>query len=566
MKRLLVITYYWPPTGGSGVQRWVKFCKYLPEQGWQPVVYTPLNPSQLARDESLLGEIPPCVEVLKTRIFEPYELYSRLMRGVAGASGNSGGAGASSAAAPGVAGASSGADAAGASGSAGSSGVQVNSGGAGSSGNSGTAHASAFSQAEVNPVNASHKGLFKRFSLWVRGRFFIPDPRVSWVRPSVRFLLKYLKEHPVDAVVTTGPPQSMHLIGLALKRKLGVRWIADFRDPWTEIFYYKHLGLSAAADKKHRALEQSVLDEADAVIAVSPPVRDDFAAATATPVHLITNGFDPSDFEDAPAAAPAPMGSSAPTQIIPTTDANPKPGNAPAAAPAPMGSSAPKSDAAPAAAPNPRPAEATTTDAAPAPTGTPAPKPKPKAAPAAAPTTPFRLVHTGLFASDGDPTKLWTALAKLCASDPSFAARLEIRLIGKTDASIIASIQAAGLSSQLRNLGYLPHEQTTREQQHADLLILPLRREPEYAKVLPGKIFEYLAARRPILGIGQSDGAAAAILRDAGAGQMFDWDASDDELRAFITADHTISSDISRYSRRSTTGQLALLLNEITSQ
>ena len=234
MKRLLIITYYWPPTGGSGVQRWVKFSKYLPERGWQPVIYTPENPEQLALDESLLADIPECAEVIKTHITEPYEIYRRLTGGKKGA--------------------------------------------------------------EVNPVNAQHKNWKQRLSLWIRGNCFIPDPRIGWVRPSVRFLVKYLKEHPVDAVVTTGPPQSVHLIGRGLKRALGLHWIADFRDPWTEMFYYKHLGLSAAADRRHRRLEQSVLDGADTIVSVSPPVAADFRAKTKTPVVLITNGFDEDDF------------------------------------------------------------------------------------------------------------------------------------------------------------------------------------------------------------------------------------------------------------------------------
>ena len=288
MKRLLIITYYWPPTGGSGVQRWVKFSKYLPQFGWQPVIYTPENPEQLAIDESLLSDIPDCAEVIKTHISEPYEIYRRLT----GAKGKA---------------------------------------------------------QEVNPLNAQKKSLGKKISLWLRGNIFIPDPRIWWVRPSVRFLTKYLREHPVDAVVTTGPPQSMHLIGRGLKRRLGVKWIADFRDPWTEMFYYKHLSLSRFSDRRHRRLEQSVLDEADLVIAVSPPVARDFSAKTATPVKLITNGFDEDDF-----AAP----------VEPRTDGK------------------------------------------------------------------FTLVHTGLFASDGNPLNLWDVLAGKCREDSEFRSRLQIRLAG----------------------------------------------------------------------------------------------------------------------------------------
>lgn len=417
MKRLLIITYYWPPTGGSGVQRWVKFSKYLPQFGWQPVIYTPENPEQLAIDESLLSDIPDCAEVIKTHISEPYEIYRRLT---------------------------------------------------GSKGKT----------QEVNPLNAQKKSLGKRISLWLRGNLFIPDPRIWWVRPSVSFLEKYLREHPVDAVVTTGPPQSMHLIGRGLKRRLGVKWIADFRDPWTEMFYYKHLSLSRFSDRRHHRLEQSVLDEADLVIAVSPPVASDFAAKTETPVKLITNGFDEDDF-----AAP----------VEPRTDGK------------------------------------------------------------------FILVHTGLFASDGNPLNLWDALAAKCREDSAFRSRLQIRLAGKTDPEIISAIRERGLGDNLVNLGYLPHEQTVAEQRSADILLLPLRQEPEYAKVLPGKIFEYIAARRPVLGIGQSDGAAAAVLRDAGAGEMFGWEEKE-ALMEFILASHPEPSGAEKYSRRRLTEQLVKLL------
>ena len=417
MKRLLVITYYWPPTGGSGVQRWVKFCKYLPQYGWQPVVYTPENPERLAYDESLLKDVPECAEIIRTRILEPYAAYRRLIGGKAGRS-------------------------------------------------------------EVNPVSGGEKTAVQRLSLWVRGNFFVPDPRVSWVRPSVRYLKGYLKEHPVDAVVTTGPPQSMHLIGLGLKKALGLKWIADFRDPWTEMFYYKHLELGRRADRRHHELERQVLDGADTVIAVTPYVRDDFAARTQTPVALITNGFDEDDFAG----------------VRPAVHEG-----------------------------------------------------------------KFTIVHTGLFAADGNPLNLWDMLAEKCVNDPEFASKLQIRLAGKTDSEVTEAIRSRGLGDNLVDLGYLPHDEVVAEQMGADILILPLRREPEYAKVLPGKIFEYLAAGRPVLGIGQEDGAAAEVLRDAGAGVMFGWDRRDG-LMEFICGAHDGASGIGKYSRRVLTEKLIELL------
>jgi hypothetical protein len=197
MKRVLIITYYWPPTGGSGVQRWVKFARYLPSEGWQPVIYTPENPEQLAVDHSLEAEISEDLEVIKTRITEPYELYKKFLR----RSGHS------------------------------------------------------KETVEGNPVNAQNKSLAQKAAMWVRGNLFRPDPRCLWIKPSVRFLKKYLEEHPVDLIVSTGPPQSMHLIGRRLSLETGIPWIADFRDPWTKIFYFKHLSMTKATERWHHRME-----------------------------------------------------------------------------------------------------------------------------------------------------------------------------------------------------------------------------------------------------------------------------------------------------------------------
>ena len=236
MKRVLIITYYWPPAGGSGVQRWLKFSKYLPENGWKPVIYTPLNPDNNSTDESLVADILPGTEVVKRKIWEPYGFYKAL---------------------------------------------------------------TGKKEIKANTISDSsdNRSFTKRLSLWIRGSFFIPDPRCFWIRPSIRFLCRYLKEHPVDAIISTGPPHSMHLIAKGVSRRTGLPWIADFRDPWTEIFYFKHLNLGKCALNKHKRLEQSVLDEAKKVVVVSSKMQNDFKHRTSTPVEIITNGFDPADFE-----------------------------------------------------------------------------------------------------------------------------------------------------------------------------------------------------------------------------------------------------------------------------
>ena len=437
MKRVLIISYYWPPTGGSGVQRWVKFAKYLPQEGWQPVIYTPENPEQLAVDHSLEAEIPAEAEIIKRPIIEPYELYKKVLR---------------------------------------------------RSGHSKEA-------VEVNPVNAQNKSKLQKIAMWVRGNLFRPDPRCLWISPSVRFLKKYLKEHPVDLIVSTGPPQSMHLIGRRLAAETGIPWIADFRDPWTKIFYFKHLSMTRATQKWHEKMEKKVLDQANAVVAVSPLVQQEFQAMTKTPVELITNGFDECDF-------PA--------------------GNCRRSA--------------------------------------------------GSPTSEFSITHTGLFAADGNPTILWDVLSEMCSKDAEFAKLLRIRLIGKTDEQIIRAITDAGLEGNLVDLGYQPHAVAIEEQRNASVLILPLRKEPEYKAVLPGKLFEYMAAMRPVLGIGQPDGAMSMILDETKTGTVLDWNDSEG-MKTFIDRcweKHlegkltTEDADISQFTRRNLTRRMAELFERLT--
>ena len=436
MKRVLIISYYWPPTGGSGVQRWVKFAKYLPSEGWQPVIYTPENPEQLAVDESLAAEVPEDAEIVKTRIIEPYELYKRVLR---------------------------------------------------RSGHSKEA-------VEVNPVNSQNKSLLQKAAMWIRGNLFRPDPRCLWIGPSVRFLKKYLAEHPVDLIVSTGPPQSMHMIGLRLSRETGLPWIADFRDPWTKIFYFKHLSMTSATEKWHRKMEKKVLDEASAVVAVSPLVQQEFQEMTDTPVELITNGFDECDFSSEQC-----------------TEAY---GGA---------------------------------------------------------SEEFIITHTGLFAADGNPTVLWDVLAEKCRTDEIFKKLLRIKLIGKTDDQILKALTDRGLEDSMINMGYQPHSVAVEQQRQASLLILPLRKEPEYKAVLPGKLFEYLASQRPILGIGQPDGAMAMIVNETRTGTVIDWE-DRKGLTQYIEQCwerhlegrlSTEGADLSRFTRRSLTRRMAGLFDKV---
>ena len=450
MKRVLVITYYWPPSGGSGVQRWVKFAKYLPQEGWQPVIYTPENPEYTAIDHTLEAEIPHTTEIVRRPITEPYNVYRKLM-------------------------------------------------GKGASTDMKTLTAGAAGGA-VTEISSGKKSFKQRLSLWIRGNLFVPDPRVGWVRPSVRFLKEYLAEHPVDVIVTTGPPHSMHLIGQRLHQELGIPWIPDFRDPWTRMYYLKHLPMTRRTWRRLRAMEQSVrlrameqsvLDECSTVLAVTPLVQEEFQAQTKTPVAMITNGYDGGDFD--------------------------------------------------------QPVE---------------------------PDGCFNVVHTGLFAADGNPLNFWKALGVKAWADPEFKQALRLRLVGKVDREVYAAIEEAGLRDNVVDLGYCDHLTAVREQLAASVLILPLRNDPEYRPILPGKLFEYLAARRPVLGIGQEDGAMARVLADTGAGVTAGWD-NLDAMRDFIDKaweQHKaggvppVAGDIARFSRRNLTRELAALLERVSAE
>ena len=232
MKKVLIVTYYFPPAGGPGVQRWLKFVKYLPDFQFEPIAYVPQNPTYPIVDNGLLAEVSDQLTILKQPIWEPYGL------------------------------------------------------------------ASLFSKKKINNISAGiipsnkKQSLLEKIALFVRGNLFIPDARVFWVKPSVAYLREYCLSNQIDTIITTGPPHSLHLIGLALQQQMGLKWVADFRDPWTTIGYHKALKLLPWAQRKHKRLEQQVLQAADAIIVTSATTKTEFEALTSRPIEVITNGYD----------------------------------------------------------------------------------------------------------------------------------------------------------------------------------------------------------------------------------------------------------------------------------
>ena len=241
MKKFLLITYYWPPAGGAGVMRWAKMSKYISDFGWQPIIYTPSNGEVGMHDEGLLKEIPDHLEVIRTPIWEPYNLYKSFL---------------------------------------------------------GRSKKEKLYSGFINEKKKA--SLAQKVSVFIRGNFFIPDARMFWIKPSVKFLKKYLKDHPVDAIVSTGPPHSMHLIAEKLHRVTGIPWIADFRDPWTNIDFYADLHLTRWADHRHHALENKVLRNASRIVTVTWRSREEFKILCGrNDIEVVPNGFDHADFDPA---------------------------------------------------------------------------------------------------------------------------------------------------------------------------------------------------------------------------------------------------------------------------
>ena len=226
--KVLIITYYWPPAGGSGVQRWLKFVKYLRNFDIEPVIYTVQDPKYTLIDKTLKNDIPENIEILKQPIWEPNNLLTIFK-----------------------------------------SKQQKTSAGF----------------LDPNP------SFFEKQLQFIRANYFIPDARKYWVKPSVKFLSEYLKHNKVDVIITTGPPHSLHLIGMELKNRFPIKWISDFRDPWTDIDYFHQLPLTEKSKLKHKALETKVLRQSDAVIVIGKTMKEKYDKFNNS-IHVISNGFD----------------------------------------------------------------------------------------------------------------------------------------------------------------------------------------------------------------------------------------------------------------------------------
>lgn len=241
MKKVLIITYYWPPSGGAGVQRWVKFAKYLNRLGLKPFVLTvdPTYATYPQIDESLIKDVPNSVEVYYSKSFELYSFYKKI-----------------------------------------SSNKEVPYGGF------------------ANTKTLDFKEKVLRF---IRGNFFIPDPRKGWNKFALKKAKEIITEHKINTIITTSPPHSTHLIGQKLKQELNLQWIADFRDPWTEIYYFNQLYPTPIVKQIHLKMEKKILNQADKIITVSDDLKKILSSKIINKkdkIYVIQNGYDHDDFAD----------------------------------------------------------------------------------------------------------------------------------------------------------------------------------------------------------------------------------------------------------------------------
>lgn len=420
MRKVLVITYYWPPAGGPGVQRWLKFVKYLRDFDIEPVLYIPENPHYPLMDESFLKDIPKDLTIYRHPILEPYRL------------------------------------------------------------------ASFFSNKKTKRISSGiiltkNQSFIEKALLWIRGNLFIPDARKFWVKPSVSFLKDVLAKENIKTIITTGPPHSVHLIGYYLKKDKQLNWIADFRDPWTTIGYHKKLKLTSSSAQKHKKLESDILNSADKIIVTSKTTKLEFEKITKQPIHVITNGFD--------------------GEVVLNNKLDSK----------------------------------------------------------------FTISHIGSLLSGRNPQKLWKVLADLCKQNSEFKKKLCIQFIGVVSNDVLQSIKDTGLVEQTEVLGYVAHKDALVYQKSSQILLLLEIDSEETKGIIPGKVFEYMAANRPIIGIGPQNWEVGEIVKETKTGCIFNH-LDDIELKNVLLnwfseyqkGQLSVSSTtIEHYSRRELTRKLA---------
>jgi len=428
-KKILILSYYWPPSGGAGVQRVLKFAKYLLKYGYLPYVVTvdDKTASYPVVDTSLLNEVPDEIKVFRTHSFEPLNI----LTGITGNKAPYGGF------------------------------------------------------ANKNKDTFSQKIL--RF---IRGNFFIPDARKGWVNYAYTKAVELIEKEKIDTVIISSPPHSSQLVGLKLKKKFpGIKWIADLRDPWTDIYYYKDMLHTALAAAHDASLEKKVVEQADALIVVSKPILDNYRLKSdrisSDKIHVIPNGYDEDDF--------------------------------------------PKFDF---------PAN-----------------------------NEFTITYVGTIADIYNPAVFFESLKLARESNPD--SKVKLRFVGASTENIVGLIKQNHLESVTEFIPHVKHEQAISYMRSSDALLLVIPDVPDSNGILTGKLFEYLASRKPIVCIGPRDGDAARIIGECNAGRTFERNEKQEmtdyisELIKFRLNNKAMQNEsriFEKYSRKNLTEHLARII------
>ena len=344
-KHIALVVYYWPPSGGSGVQRWLFFANYFAKKGIKITVFTPSNPRVAETDKALFHKMDKSIDVVYVDGWEPLQK----------------------------------------------------------------------SKKAIGENVAQEKSMKSYLMRYIRANFFIPDARVFWSKSAAKAILKFHAKSPFDVLVTSGPPHSMHLIGLKIKKAYDVHWIADFRDPWVGFFQNESLPMAKGAKCKHVQLQERVLKTADRVVVTAPSLAKEFEKH-AKAVSALTNGFE--------------------KLLVNSSDEK------------------------------------------------------------------VAMVYAGSLKAQQNPKLLWEAIAELTQENNDFALQFSLEIYGKVAESVKEDVHRLSLEKWVKFLGYQSKMELDKRLPHAKALLLLGIDMPKTHNIIHGKLFEYMAANRPVLGIG----------------------------------------------------------------
>ena len=424
-KKVLIISYYWPPAGGPGVQRWMKFVKYLPEYNIKPILYIPENPNYPIYDYSLNDEVSEKLEIIKNPITEISNIISNSKSLNLIRSGNI--------------------------------------------------------------PNPKEQSLFQRLLFFIRGNLFIPDMKILWKNKSIDFIENYLSKTKIDVVITTGPPHSLHLIGYELKKRLNIKWISDFRDPWVNLNYLNRFHLLPSVKRRHKKLRDKVLINSNSVIVTSEKLKKLYKEI-APNIFKITNGYD---YEYS------------------TVNIDSK----------------------------------------------------------------FSISHIGSLYPERNPKYLWDIIDEICINNEEFRSNLQINFIGNTSEKIIKYLSNKTFKSCVKFFDYVDYKRAIEFMCSSQILLMVEVNDNDSSYAIPGKLFDYLNSKRPIIAIGPDKSEVDQILYDTNAGKFFNYNESIN-LKLHIENLYnqyemgSISYDaknISIYRRKNLTEELSKIINKVSS-